>query len=123
MTEPVSMLYTEPDDLAAVRAFARARALAFGLPRDRTELLVLAVSELATNTLQHTSGGGEIKLWVEPGRLFCEVFDSGRRRPFGEMPAAESERGRGLAIVSRVADDVLTSSGADGTAVRIRMDL
>jgi hypothetical protein len=39
------------------------------------------------------------------------------------MPTAESERGRGLAIVSRVADDVLTSSGVDGTAVRIRMDL
>ncbi|MEK8105703.1 hypothetical protein NKG94_12165 [Micromonospora sp. M12] len=43
------------------------------------ELLTLAVSELATNTLQHTTGGGWVRLWAEPGQLFCDIVDRGRR--------------------------------------------
>jgi anti-sigma regulatory factor (Ser/Thr protein kinase) len=38
------------------------------------------------------------------------------------MPPAESDRGRGLAIVQRVVDEVSTSTGPDGTVVRVRMD-
>jgi anti-sigma regulatory factor (Ser/Thr protein kinase) len=86
-------------------------------------MLTLAVSELTTNTLQHTTGGGRVRVWAEDGQLVCDVVDGGPPRSFGAMPPADSVRGRGLAIVDRVADEVSTSTGPDGTLVRIKMAL
>ena len=120
---PTAMPYVEAGDLAAVRGFVRSHALALGLPAARVDLLALAVNELATNTLQHTSGGGQVRVWAEAGQLVCDVADAGTVPPFGTMPPPESVRGRGLAIVARVADEVATVPVAGGTAVRIRMNL
>jgi len=118
------MAYTEPDDLRVVRTFVAERALELGLPAARVDLLTLAVSELTTNTLQHTGGGGHIRLWAENGRLICDVVDGGGPRPFGRaMPSAEAIRGRGLAIVERVCDSVHTSTVPGGTLVRICLNL
>ncbi|GIF05708.1 ATP-binding protein [Actinoplanes siamensis] len=118
------MGYTEPDDLRTVRTFVAERALALGLPPARIELLTLAVSELTTNTLQHTGGGGHIRVWAENGRLVCDVVDGGGARPFGRaMPSAEAIRGRGLAIVERICDEVYTTAVPGGTMVRICLDL
>lgn len=119
-----SLRYHEPGDLADVRAFVAARATAIGLPARRVELLVLAVSELATNTLQHTHGGGVVRVFKQPGVLVCDVVDQGPARHLGRsMPAADSVGGRGLAIVERVCDEVETSAVAEGTRVRIRLRL
>ncbi|GIF44978.1 ATP-binding protein [Actinoplanes xinjiangensis] len=118
------MFYEVPDDLRRVRAFVTERALALGLPETRVEVLTLAVSELTTNTLQHTGGGGHIRVWVEDGRLVCDVVDQGQSRPFGRsMPGAEAIRGRGLAIVERVCDAVYTTAVPGGTLVRICLNL
>ncbi|MBM0231343.1 ATP-binding protein [Micromonospora sp. STR1_7] len=119
-----TMAYQVATDLRALRAFVCAGALARGLPPDRLELLALAVSELATNTLQHTTGGGRVRLWTEAGHLVCDVVDQGPTRPFGRgMPAAEAVRGRGLAIVEQVCDEVAVFSAPEGTVVRIRLHL
>jgi len=121
---PDAMSYAEADDLKAVRAFVAARARALGLPAGRVDLLTLAVSELATNTLQHTTGGGRVRVWATAGQLICDVVDRGPARLFGrDMPAADALRGRGLAIVERVCDVVDTAAVADGTLVRIRLNL
>lgn len=118
------MSYAVAGDLAAVRAFVNSRASTLGLPEHRTELLILAVSELATNTLQHTTGGGRVRVWAEPGRLVCEVADRGGPRPFGRhMPPPEAIRGRGLAIVERVCDGVRTVAGPEGILVRVWLTL
>lgn len=118
------MSYEVPDDLRRVRAFVTQRALALGLPEARVEVLTLAVSELTTNTLQHTTGGGHIRVWAEAGRLVCDVVDRGTDRPFGrDMPSAEAVRGRGLAIVERVCDAVHTAAVPGGTLVRICLNL
>jgi anti-sigma regulatory factor (Ser/Thr protein kinase) len=112
--------YSEPGDLRAVRAFVTERALALGMPAGRVPVLALAVSELTTNTLQHTTGGGHIRVWAEGDRLVCDVVDGGADRPFGRaMPAAEAIRGRGLAIVERICDAVYTRAVPGGTLVRI----
>jgi anti-sigma regulatory factor (Ser/Thr protein kinase) len=121
---PDAMSYTEPDDLRALRAFVAARASALGLPAERANLLTLAVTELATNTLQHTTGGGHVRVWAEDGQLICDVIDGGPMRAFGRhMPASDALRGRGLAIVERICDEVAAFSVADGTLVRIRLHL
>lgn len=114
------MSYARPADLAEVRAFVRARALDLGLPEHRADLLTLAVSELATNTLQHTAGGGRVRLRLEPGRLLCDVIDQGPTRRLGRaMPAAQDVRGRGLAIVERICDEVGVESENGSTRVRL----
>ncbi|GLY04178.1 ATP-binding protein [Actinoplanes sp. NBRC 101535] len=119
-----SMSYQVADDLRAVRAFVTERALALGLPAGRIDLLTLAVSELTTNTLQHTTGGGHIRVWAENGRVVCDVVDQGTARPFGRaMPSAEAVRGRGLAIVERICDAVYTATVPGGTLVRICLNL
>jgi serine/threonine-protein kinase RsbW len=119
-----TMSYSAAAELSAVRAFVRSRGLALGLPARRADLLMLAVSELATNTLQYTTDGGRVRLWSEPGRLFCEIFDRGPLRSVErELPAADASRGRGLAIVDRVCDAVSTHAMAQGTLVRLTFNL
>jgi serine/threonine-protein kinase RsbW len=112
--------YARAGELAGVREFVRARALDLGLPAERAGVLMLAVSELATNTLQHTDGGGRVRVWGTRDRVICDVVDGGPARELGRaMPAADAIRGRGLAIVERVCDQVVISSGPDGTRVRV----
>jgi serine/threonine-protein kinase RsbW len=119
-----TMPYAHADDLAHVRAFVCSRALARGLPAARVELLALAVSELATNTLQHTHGGGLVRVWAEAGQLVCDVVDQGGPRTVArEMPTAEAIRGRGLAIVARICDEVAVAPTPAGTVVRLRFRL
>lgn len=115
--------YAASGDLATVRSFVRRIARTAGLGPDRVELLVLAVSELATNTLEHTSGGGVARIWREDGQVVCEIVDSGRHRPFAAMPAADSHRGRGLAVVRSVVDSVIVFDGPSETVVRLRMNV
>ncbi|MEU5909570.1 ATP-binding protein [Micromonospora sp. NPDC047527] len=125
-TPPIvdTMTYEVATDLRALRTFVGAEALARGLSPQRVELLTLAVSELATNTLQHTTGGGQVRLWAEGGQLFCDVVDQGPVRAFGRgMPTADAVRGRGLAIVEQVCDEVAVLSDPDGTVVRIRLGM
>lgn len=122
------MAYAVATDLSALRAFVAARAIALGLAEDRAELLVLAVSELATNTLQHTGAGGEVMLSADRRRLTCDVVDGTPDRRSSPalgraMPPAAALRGRGLAIVEHVCDDVETSVTAGSTRVRIHLDL
>jgi serine/threonine-protein kinase RsbW len=121
-TEPAEIIYTQPQDLALVRRFVRAEAQELGLSQARADLLTIAVSELATNTLQHTDGGGRVRVWADDGSVECEVIDSGKPRELGRaMPAAREPRGRGLAIVERVCDRVSVTDAADGTHVRLTM--
>jgi len=121
---PAEISYHEPADLATVRAFVRGAALALGLPDVRAEMLTVAVSELATNTLQHTSGGGRVRIWGDAGQVCCEVADQGPPRVLGRpMPTADAARGRGLPIVERVCDEVGVADGPDGTRVRLGMRL
>jgi serine/threonine-protein kinase RsbW len=114
--------YGNAADLAAVRAFVRARALAQGLAAERVELLLLAVNELTTNTVQHTAGGGHVRVWADTEHLVCDVVDGGPVPMFGRsMPAAEATRGRGLAIVERVCDRVSAVPVPDGTMISLRL--
>ncbi|GGM54147.1 ATP-binding protein [Dactylosporangium sucinum] len=116
--------YSAISDLRPLREFVAARALALGLAAPRADLLMLAVNELATNTLQHTTGGGTVRVWADASGLWCDVVDQGAPRAFGRaMPPAEAIGGRGLAIVERICDDVSVFTAAEGTVVRMRLDL
>jgi anti-sigma regulatory factor (Ser/Thr protein kinase) len=114
-------------DQRAVRRFAADRARLAGLSPERTTDLVIAVAEVAANTLAHTSGPGILTVWVADGDLICQIQDSGQitdpragtRRP----DAADPSRGRGLWLVHQVCDLVEMRTGPGGTTTRLHMRL
>jgi anti-sigma regulatory factor (Ser/Thr protein kinase) len=111
--------------LAGVRDFTAARARRAGLPPNRVNDLVIAVAELAANTLAHTSGPGTLTLWVTDDEVICQVQDqgqitdplAGRVRPSPDAPGG----GRGLWVVHEVCDRVEIRTGQAGTTVRVYM--
>ncbi|GIE28538.1 hypothetical protein Ait01nite_015830 [Actinoplanes italicus] len=116
------IIYSGAEDLQKVRAFVREQARSFGLGDEPVERLALAVSELVTNTLQHTTGGGEVRMWADGTTVCCDVVDSGPLRVWGhDMPAPDAERGRGLVIVERLCDEVTAFTESGRTVVRLRM--
>jgi len=115
------------DDLGSVRDFAARQAAAAGLAARRVTDLVIAVSELAANTLAHTAGPGMLTVWVAAGEIICQVTDSGRiRDPLAGTLCPDPtspRRGRGLWVVHQVCDLVQIRTGPAGTAIRLHMRL
>lgn len=113
--------------LAQVRAFMAEAAYATTIGDARGEDLVVAVNELATNSIAHGGGRGSLLVWTEGDTLICEVRDrghisdplAGRRRP-----RPEQITGRGLWLVNNLCDLVqIRSSPETGTAVRVHMSI
>ena len=96
------------------------------LSPSRTEDLVLAISELATNSLRHGGGTGTLRIWHQDNALLCEVHDRGhiteplvgRNPPHPTQPS-----GRGLWVVNQLCDLVQIRSSNTGTVVRVHMRL
>jgi len=99
--------------LALVRAVSQAYEprLAYALE--------LAMSEIVTNVIQHAYGGagGELRVEfrVETNHLQIDLYDDGIPFDLSKVPAADvgptSERGRGVAIVRQLVDEVSHTSG------------
>lgn len=74
---------------------------------DRTDDIRVCVSELATNALQHTPAGRRflVRIIFSEGVVRIEVHDASGATPCLRTPADTDERGRGLMLVSALADD------------------
>lgn len=110
--------------LGSLRAFVTAQAQQAGLPQRQVSALVAAVNELATNSLQHGGGQGELRIWTDDGWLLCEVSDQGRlTEPLaGRLPPAP-DAGAGLWLANQLTDLLRIHSTAGGTAVRVYQKL
>jgi hypothetical protein len=64
--------------LGALRTLVAEQAQAADLAPARSADLVFAVNELATNSIRHGGGSGELELWITPRRVIAEVRDRGR---------------------------------------------
>ncbi len=110
-------------DQVAVRRFAQDRGRQAGLSRDRVMDLVIAVGELAGNTLRHTAGVGRLTMWMAAGELVCQVSDDGHITDplIGTLRPDPTAAGtqRGLWLVHQVGDLVQLRSGPSGTTVRV----
>jgi anti-sigma regulatory factor (Ser/Thr protein kinase) len=116
-------LRVELDHLRTARAAVRRRGEAAGLG-DRTDDFVLAVDEILSNSLHHTSDDGVLRIWDEPDGLVCEVRDRGHiSHPLigREEPALGQVGGHGIWLVNLVCDLVQVRSSPDGTAIRMKM--
>lgn len=121
-----AMYHTYRSDLSQVRALVLQCARAAGLTESRASDLVLAVSEVAANTLRHTQSSGTLAIWHDADEVVCEVHDEGTiTDPLAghRKPAAGASGGHGLWLVRQVCDLVELTSNADGTTVRMHMAL
>ncbi|OJF10973.1 SpoIIE family protein phosphatase [Couchioplanes caeruleus] len=91
----------EPISASAARRFA-ADLLAVWDQQPLMKDALLLLDEVVTNAIQHTAGDVVVELRLEDG-LRVEVGDSSDRAPARRIADAESENGRGLEIVERLA--------------------
>lgn len=123
-SEDVAELRFGAGEIGEVRAFVRSHATGAELDEIQIENLVLAVSELATNSVRHATGSGRVRAWSEPETFFCEIRDGGViEDPLAGriVPAADALGGRGLWIVNQLCDLVQVRSSRQGTTVRLHM--
>jgi anti-sigma regulatory factor (Ser/Thr protein kinase) len=114
------------DDLRALRAEVSKRARQANLPGRKVVDLVLAVSELAANTVRHTRWPGTLDIAVDEREIACTIRDRGRiTDPLAgrKRPPAGAPGGQGLWLVHQVCDLVEMRSDESGTAIRLHMSL
>jgi anti-sigma regulatory factor (Ser/Thr protein kinase) len=122
----LAMSLTFTTDLAAVRALVHRCAREAGLSEARAIDLVLAVSEIAANTLRHARSPGKLDIWHDADEVICQVRDKGYiSDPLAgtRRPALDALGGHGLWLVNQVCDQVEISSGEAGTTIRLHMFL
>jgi anti-sigma regulatory factor (Ser/Thr protein kinase) len=110
--------------LRPVRRLVSTEAARAGFTSASIADLVMAVGEVATNSIQHGGGAGTLRIWRDGDVLVCEIRDRGhfddpladRRRP-----APRQDGGRGLWLVNQLCDLVQVRSFTTGTTVRLHM--
>lgn len=112
--------------LEAVRRFVHMDATRLGLSPQRTDDLVLAVNELAANSIRHGGGSGVLKMWRRGDYVVCEVSDRGRiDKPLvgREKPTGNQSGGFGLWLVNQLSDLVQLRTFDLGSVARIHFHL
>jgi anti-sigma regulatory factor (Ser/Thr protein kinase) len=110
--------------LDAVRGFTALRGAHAGLDHARQEDLVLAVNELASNSVRHGGGSGVLRIWQEAGALVAEVSDRGQiDQPLAgrELPRSDQVGGHGLWLVNHLCDLMQMRTFASGSVVRVHV--
>jgi serine/threonine-protein kinase RsbW len=117
----------DPAQLSVIRRELAGWLAPLDLTDDETADVVLAVDEAAANAVRHaygpgTSGAVELTMWTEPGTLCVEVVDHGSwRPPAAPTPVGDlADRGRGIPLMSTMADAVLIHYDARGSRVLLR---
>ncbi len=115
-------VFRGPHDVPAARHTVAQYARTCGVPEEKVEILELAASELATNSIRYGGGSGTVAMWVHDGAAVVEFTDAGHladpltgRR----TPTSDQEGGRGLFLVHQLCDLVQVRSSPSGTTVRV----
>jgi anti-sigma regulatory factor (Ser/Thr protein kinase) len=117
---PVAEFMFRGTDLGALRHLAAEIGARSGLDSERTADVVLAVNELASNSIEHGPGSGRLRMWIDNG-LLAEVADAGRlTEPFPGLaqPPPTGARGRGFWLAGELSD-VMEVWDHAGTVVRL----
>lgn len=120
------MTLTYTTDLSVVRAEVEKQARQASLPERKVIDLVLAVSEIAANTIKHAQSPGVLEISHDDREVVCTIHDegvisdplAGRRRP-----APDALGGHGLWLVHQVCDLVEMRSDVTGTTIRLHMSI
>jgi anti-sigma regulatory factor (Ser/Thr protein kinase) len=112
------------ESLGALRAFVRGRAQAAELSEAQREDLVLAVNELASNSVRHGGGTGTVCIWREGDAVVCDITDLGHLvDPMAGRvrPQPRQEGGYGVWLANQLCDLVQIRPFGGGTTIRIRL--
>ena len=112
------------DSLESLRQFVGRRADLAGMNAARRADLVLAVNEVATNSVLHGGGDGTLLVWRDGDTLVCDLRDSGRfDHPLAgrERPSPGRVGGHGLWLANQLCDLVQVRSFSAGTVVRLHL--
>jgi anti-sigma regulatory factor (Ser/Thr protein kinase) len=119
-----AMYHTYRTDLSQVRVLVLQHARDAGLTEGKANDLVLAVSEVAGNTLRHTTSPGTLSIWTDKDEVVCEIHDKGIiNDPLVGLrrPTPDATGGHGLWLVRQVCDRVELHSDENGTTIRMHM--
>jgi anti-sigma regulatory factor (Ser/Thr protein kinase) len=111
-----------PRDVPATRRTVAQYARRVGLSDEQVEVLELAASELATNSIRYGGGTGTLAMWLEPDAVVIEFSDAGHLADplTGRLtPPLDAPGGRGLYLVNQLCDLVQVRSSPQGTTVRV----
>ncbi|MHB8730422.1 MAG: SpoIIE family protein phosphatase [bacterium] len=110
-------LPAEPSSLARVRPALRRLAGHAGLDADLTVALLVASGEAMANAVLHAYPAGrgviDVRARRDAGGIRVEVEDHGRWRE------SRRDRGHGLSVMRRLADECEIETGSGGTVVRL----
>jgi anti-sigma regulatory factor (Ser/Thr protein kinase) len=112
--------------VADARSVAAEWGRSSGMTSDRLTDLLIAISEVLGNSVEHAGNSATVLCWRDGGSLVCEVRDGGHiDDPLAGrlLPPAEQESGRGLLMVNLLCDLVQMKSGPAGTVIRLWMSL
>lgn len=93
-----------PDSPSAARAFVRRTLQSWELD-ELEDVLLLLVSELATNVVLHARTGYDVSLDLHPEVVRLSVLDDSASGPVRRRTGLRSATGRGLALVETLATD------------------
>ena len=120
------MPFVYTTNLSEVRALAEKYARMAGLRDNRVVDFVIAVSEVAANTVRHARSPGTMEIWHDAEEIICEIHDNGviTDPSVGRAaPPAGADGGHGLWLVHQVCDRVELHSDETGTTLRLHMSL
>ena len=116
-------LIDRPTQLTQLRQLATGHAAQAGLSGDHGEDFVLAITEIATNALDHGTPPATVCCWTTPTSVICQITDNGRFiQPLAGLlpPPANHCRGRGLWMAHQLCDQVYV--WPNPTTIRLHMD-
>jgi len=112
------------EDLAGSRDFIRSALEPRGLAKDDLNSLILASGEVITNGVKH-AGSCEVQVYSIDETIQLRISDHGQGIDFSDLPKAtllpgfstKKSLGMGFAVVLKICDRVLLSTGPHGTTL------
>lgn len=123
---PTTALPFDGRHLSALRARVAHAAAGAGMTPARVPDLILAVSEVAANSVRHGGGRGLLRMWRQSASLVCEISDRGRLKdPLAgrRRPVLGQIGGYGLWVANQVCELVQVRTLPTGTVVRLHIGL
>jgi anti-sigma regulatory factor (Ser/Thr protein kinase) len=100
---------------------------ALGVEPDRQDEILLATGETVTNAIEHGSHGDarktvSVEAFLHGADVAVTVSDSGSWAGDSSASLRSQRRGRGLTLISRIADRVDTVRTSDGTRITLQFE-
>lgn len=93
-------------ELAEVRQVVQRRATAARLPASKIDDFVLAVSEIAANSIRHGGGRGVLRVWTAANGVVCEIRARDARILAADLPIVQG----GAVMLAAVVNNLLINA-------------